>query len=167
MANIVAIDDLWQTTIPGRSADNVVQPMLTHLIQYDSDTAAITNPTPYGRVECVYLPGVRVVSSALDDPRAVLPDGTPMNGSLGFFLPGIKIFGVDTDPGELINISDNYAAIGDRGISRRMWESLGLPEQVINNIYRNPMTLKFSLRVIVRGDFTFGQFSYGVRLLGN
>ncbi len=155
-------DPVWEITIPGRTVDNVVYPMLNHGGGYN-----IWDPSASGISEIVYIPRVTIVSSALNDPAAVYPDGTPMNGSYTTSLGGSQVRAFDYTAGQFMSDATSRASVSGRGFSRSYFAALGLPSNVINQLFRQPMTLKFGIRARISGPLQDAAFFYTVRLLGN
>ena len=163
MQTVEFFDPAWQITIPGRSADNVVYPMLNHGGGYN-----VFSNTISGSVEFIYSPRVTIESSALNDPAAIDPTtGLPMNGSFTTTLSGSAVRVFSYNAGDLISDSTSRASVAGRGFSRTYWASLGLPQSVIDKLYKQTMTLKFGIRARVRGPVNDAAFFYTVRLLGN
>lgn len=161
MQSTDVFDPVWQITIPGRTVDNVIYPMLNHGGGYNIfDTAS-------GLSQIIYVPRVTIVSSALNDPAAVYPDGTPMNGSFTTSLGGSQVRAFDYTAGQFMSDATSRASVSGRGLSRSYFASLGLPTNVINQLFRQPMTLKFGIRARISGPLQDAAFYYTVRLLGN
>jgi hypothetical protein len=153
-------DDVWQITIPGKTVDNVVYPMLNNGVGYQN------NGLTTGAGFLLYSPKITIVSDALNDPAAIDPTtGLPMGGSFTTSLAGSRLRNIVFAGGE--TDFDNYASVSGRGFSRTYFQSLGLPQTVIDNLYKKPMTLKFGIRVTIGGAIDYGQFYYTFRLLGN
>lgn len=156
-------DPAWQITIPGRTVDNVIYPMLNNRVGYD-----IFNSTSGLPFETLYIPRLTIESAALNDPAAINPiTNLPMNGSFTTSLTGSRIRAADYIAGQSISDSDSYASVAGRGLSRSYFTSLGLPPNVVNNLFRQPMTLKFGIRVRYHGPLYDAYSYYSVRLLGN
>jgi hypothetical protein len=121
-----------------------------------------------GAADYFYSPRVTIVSDALNDPAAIDPTtGLPMNGSFTTSLQGAEVKNFAIGTGEAPSSFTSYASISGRGLSRAYFRALGLPDTVINNLFKKDMTLKFSMRVRVAGAIDFGQFFYTFRLIGN
>ena len=90
-----------------------------------------------------------------------------MNGSFTTTLAGTQVRNFTYAADDFVGDWTSRATVSGRGLSRTYWASLGLPSSVINNIYRQPMTLKFGIRARVTGPVYDAAFYYTVRLLGN
>jgi hypothetical protein len=135
--------------------------MLNNGVFWEDDGLASTGTTAFYN----YTPRITIVSDALNDPAALDPvTGNPMNGSFTTSLTGSTNEFFIPDAGTFHN--QNYASVGGRGLSRIYFKSIGLPQNVIDNLYKKPMTLKFGIRVSVNGAIDFGQFFYSFRLIG-
>lgn len=163
MATTEFFDPVWQITIPGRTVDNVIYPMLNHGGGYDVFDSAVG-----GQAEIVYAPKITIESTALNDPAAIDPNtGLPMNGSYTTTLAGTQVRNFTYTAGDGVSDWTSRASVSGRGFSRTYFAALGLPQSVINNLFRQPMTLKFGIRARVRGPVYDAAFYYTVRLLGN
>ena len=155
--------DLGRITIPGRSADNVIYFVLNNTISND-----FQNPFANGLfVTFNYIPRLTIESAALNDPAAVDPTtGQPLNGVLTVSGFGSKTFFRTIPTGESEFYDDRYSSAATRGFARSYFADLGLPQTVINNLYRQPMTIRLGMRVGARNVY-FGQYFYSMRLTGN
>jgi hypothetical protein len=125
----------------------------------------LENDGTAGNASYIYTPRVTIVSDALNDPAALDPvTGNPMNGSFTTSMSGSSSDFFTPIPGQTKNQS--YASVAGRGFSRIYFKSIGLPNTVIDNLFKKPMTLKFGIRVRVSGAIDFGQFFYSFRLIG-
>ncbi len=173
MTTTSVFDPVWQITIPGNSVDNVIYPMLNNTIGYDafpSDQGPPVGNNGYlsGFASIRFSPVVTIESSALNDPAAIDPStGLPMNGSYTASLPGTRVKGFLVNTDDFVSENDSYASVGGRGFSRTYFAALGLPNGVINNLFKRSMTLKFGIRADVNGPMQQAYFSYTFRLLGN
>lgn len=158
-STVSVFDDVWQVTIPKNTVQNVIYPMLNNGVLWFND--GTSGPGSYS-----YSPQVTIVSDALNDPAAVDPaTGLPMNGSYTTSLAGsVAKFMPSLVGGEFENT--NYASVAGRGFSRTYFRALGLPNNVINKLFKKEITLKFGIRVRVSGAIEYGQFFYQFRLLG-
>jgi hypothetical protein len=170
MATTTVFDPVWQITIPANTVDNVIYPMLNNTVGYDAFPSSPGSGNGYvtGFASIRFTPVVTIESSALNDPTAIDPStNMPMNGSYTASLAGtrVKAFMVSAD--DLFSENDSYASVAGRGFSRTYFAALGLPNNVINNLFKRSMTLKFGIRADVNGPVQQAFFSYTFRLLGN
>ena len=156
---------VWQITIPGKTVKNVVYLLLNNTVQHDNGFAAGNFLGGQGFMS--YSPVVTIVSEALNDPAAINPvTNMPMNGSFSTGLPGSKFRTKIYTAGQFEQEIDSYASVNGRGLSRVFFKSLGLPNSVIDNIYKKDMTLKFGIRVAQFGAVASGTYSYTFRVIG-
>ena len=165
-------DPVWQITIPANTVDNVIYPMLNNSVGYDAYPSSPGTPPGNGYVTGFanfrFTPVVTIESTALNNPAAINPTtGLPMNGSYTTGLPGTRYRGFIVGSDDFITDNDGYASVGGRGLSRTYFAALGLPQNVINQLFRRPMTLKFGIRADVSGPIQSAYFSYTFRLFGN
>lgn len=158
-------DDLGAISLPGRSADNLITYVINSTIFNDYENL---NSAGQMFTAFIYTPRLTIESAALNDPAALDPStGLPLNGSVSFSLGGASKFENRTiQPGSFESYNDNRSHVATRGLSRSFFADYGLPQSVINNLYRQPIKIKFGMRITVRNIF-FGQYFYSARLLGN
>jgi hypothetical protein len=170
MVTTTVFDPVWQITIPANSVDNVIYPMLNNTVGYDATPGLSTTGNGFGGgfASMRFTPVVIIESSALNDPAAIDPNtGLPMNGSYTASLPGTRVKGFVVGADDFFSENDSYASVGGRGFSRVYFAALGLPQTVINNLFKRSMTLKFGIRADVNGPMQQAFFSYTFRLMGN
>jgi len=171
MTTTTVFDPVWQITIPANSVDNVIYPMLNNTVGYDAFSSSQGPPSNgylAGFAFFRFTPVVTIESTALNDPAAVDPaTGLPMNGSYTASLPGTRVRNFMVHEDDFLSDNDSYASVGGRGFSRTYFAALGLPQNVINNLFKRSMTLKFGIRADVNGPVQQAFFSYTFRLLGN
>jgi hypothetical protein len=163
-------DPVWQITIPANTVDNVIYPMLNNQVGYDAFANISPTGNGYGAGFAFFRfsPVVTIESSALNDPAAINPTtGLPMNGSYTTSLAGTRVRSFLVRDDDFISDNDAYASVGGRGFSRTYFAALGLPQSVINNLFKKSMTLKFGIRADVSGPVQQAFYSYTFRLLGN
>jgi hypothetical protein len=160
MPTTTVFDPVWQITIPKNTISNVVYPLLNNGIAYDAINGI------GGPASVVYTPRLTIESDALNDPAAVDSNGNPLNGSLTVSLTGSRVKNFSIIPGEFITDIDNYASVAGRGLSRVYFRSIGLPNSVINNLFKKDMTLKFGIRARITGPIDYANFFYTFRLMG-
>jgi hypothetical protein len=154
--------DLGRITIPGRSADNVIYFILQNTVNTELHND-FANGLP---VFFSYSPRLTIESAALNDPLALDPTtGQPLNGVLTVSAFGTKVFNRTVPANDLEFFFDAYSSAATRGFARGYFADLGLPPSVINNLYRQPMTIRLGMRVAVRNVY-FGQYFYAMRLTG-
>jgi len=155
--------DLGRITIPGRSVDNVVYFILNNTVSSETQNT-FANGLP---VFSSYIPRLTIESAALNDPTALDPTtGLPLNGVLTVSAFGARVFNKTVAADDFEFFYDTYSAAATRGFARSYFADLGLPPTVINNLYRQPMTIRLGMRVAVR-NVSFGQYLYAMRLTGN
>ena len=170
MTTTTVFDPVWQITIPANSVDNVIYPMLNNTVGYDATPSTPPTGNGYGAgfASIRFSPVVTIESTALNDPGAIDPNtGLPMNGSYTVTLPGTRLKGFVVGVDDFFSENDSYASVAGRGFSRTYFTALGLPQNVINNLFKRAMTLKFGIRADVNGPIQQAFFSYQFRLLGN
>jgi hypothetical protein len=156
-------NDLGRITIPGRSVDNVVYFILNNTVSSETQNSFV-NGLP---VFSSYIPRLTIESAALNDPAALDPaTGLPLNGVLTVSAFGARVFNKTVAPDDFEFFYDTYSSAATRGFARGYFADLGLPQAVINNLYRQPMTIRLGMRVTAR-NVSFGQYFYAMRLTGN
>ncbi len=156
-------NDLGRITIPGRSADNVIYFVLNNTVSSETQNTFAGGLPVFSS----YIPRLTIESAALSDPAALDPvTGQPLNGVLTVSAFGAKIFNKTILPGDAEFFYETYSSAATRGFARSYFADLGLPQTVINNLYRQPMTIRLGMRVASR-NVSFGQYFYAMRLTGN
>ena len=167
-ANLVSTtytDPVWQISIPGKSAKNVIYLLMNHTIR-TNNSANVGGPAG-GQGVFTYSPVVTIESIALNSPLAIDPTtGMPMNGSFTTGLPGTKFRSRVLTAGQPVDENESYASVNGRGLSRVFFSSIGLPDSVIDDIFKKDMKLKFGIRVAQFGSIISGQYSFTVRAIG-
>ena len=155
--------NLGRITIPGRSVGNVVYFIPNNEVAVSSlNTSAIPS---YGYAG--YFPYITIESDALNDPAAIDPGtGLPANGSLTLGILGTRSTTRLFQPAEQNIDQIEYSTAATRGFARSYFADLGLPQNVIDRLYRLPMTIKLNLFVETNYVRT-GFFRYSVRFMGN
>lgn len=170
MVTTSVFDPVWQITIPAKTVDNVIYPMMNNTVGYDATPSAPPYANGYGPgfASIRFTPVVTIESDALNDPGAINPNtGLPMNGSFTASLPGTRVKSFIVGVDDYFSENDSYASVAGRGFSRTYFAALGLPQNVINQLFKKSMTLKFGIRADVNGPMQQAYFSYTFRLLGN
>jgi hypothetical protein len=172
MVTTNVFDPVWQITIPANTVDNVIYPLLNNNVGYDAYPSAPGVPPGNGygagAVFFRFSPIVTIESVALNDPAAIHPTtGLPMNGSYTTTLAGTRLRSFLLRDDDFISDNDSYGSVAGRGLSRAFFSSLGLPQNVINNLFKKSMTLKFGIRADVNGPVQQAFYSYTFRLMGN
>jgi hypothetical protein len=173
MTTTTVFDPVWQITIPANSVDNVIYPMLNNTVGFDAFPSSLGPPIGNngylaGFASYRFTPVVTIESSALNDPAAIDPTtNQPMNGSFTTSLAGTRVKGFFVGEEDFMSENDSYASVSGRGLSRTYFAAIGLPQGVINNLFKRSMTLKFGIRADVNGPVQQAFFSYTFRLLGN
>lgn len=156
-------NDIGRITMPARKADNVIYAIANH-----TASAILTNSTAANTSGLIgYTPTVTFESVALSDPAAIDPNtGLPMNGSYTTGGFGTRSITKTLAPGFFEVDTVSYTRANTSGFSRRFWEALGLPQSVINEIYRNPITIRLNITVRAR-RVQDGTFFFSTRFLAN
>lgn len=156
-------NDIGRISFPAKKADNVIYAIGNHTV---ASFAINSGATPTSAL-FTYVPGVTIESEALLDPAAIDPNtGLPMNGSFTTTGMGTKTNAYFLQPNQFETENLSYSRANTRGFSRNFWAAVGLPDNVINNLYKKPMTIRLNVRVSVRRveDATI---LYSVRFLAN
>lgn len=155
----------WQITIPGKSAKNVIYLLMNHSLRHNNSVNGV-GPAG-GQGVFTYSPVLTIESEALNSPLAIDPQsGLPMNGSFTTGLPGTKFRSRVFTAGQPVDEIESYASVNGRGLSRVFFRAVGLPESVIDNLYKKDMVLRFKMNVAQIGSVISGQYTYTVRAIG-
>jgi len=158
-------DPAWQITIPGKSVKNVIYLLINNNVA--TDNVFTGGAFQGGSGSFNYSLQVTLVSSVLNDPSLINPlTGDPFNGSFTSGLQGGKSRTRAYSSTQPDTEFDSYASVTGRGISRLFFRNVGLAETVIDNIFKNDITLKFGLRAGQSGAVASGNYFYTYRLVG-
>ena len=121
--------------------------------------------TAFGRM--TYVPSVTIESSALNDPSLIDPTtGNPFNGS--FTTTGIGTYSTTKTlaSGATEFQALSYSRANTLGFSRTYFAGLGLPSNVIDDLFKRPMTIRLNVRVSSRWVDS-ATMLFTIRFLGN
>ncbi|MEP7074373.1 MAG: hypothetical protein ABI878_01075 [Acidobacteriota bacterium] len=156
-------NDIGRITIPGKSVDNIIYAIANHTLSFDVNNTT-AGPT---QARLSYSPSITIESVALNDPSLIDPNtGLPFNGSFTTTGFGTHLFNKTLAPGALEVVTDSYTRANTAGFSRVFFQALGLPNNVINQLYKKPMTIRLNVRVSSRW-VEFATIGYSIRFLGN
>ena len=156
-------DNVARINLPARANSNILYMINNHSINWQFQNPAVSNVSAL----MSYSPRITIESVALNDPAAINPDtGLPMNGSYTTTGNGSRSISQTLVQSEFDNFVESYSRANTAGLSRTFFAALGLPNNVIDELYRKPMTIRLGARVSVR-HVTFGQYFYTARFLGN
>lgn len=155
--------NIGRITIPGKSVSNIIYAIANNTAAFDLFNL---NATPVlGRIS--YVPSVTIESVALNDPSLIDPTtGNPFNGSFTTSGLGTLATSKTLAAGATEFQSNSYTRANTLGFSRTFFAALGLPNPVIDQIYKNPVTIKLNIRVSSR-FVDSATLAYTIRFLGN
>jgi len=156
-------NDVARITIPGRSADNIIYAIANHTVSFEMFNPGAT-PTQ-GRIS--YVPTITIESDVLNDPSLIDPTtGLPFNGSFTTGGLGTYFTNKTLASGASEFQTQSYTRANTTGLSRTFFAGVGLPANVINDLYKKPMTIRLNVRVSSRWvDSAILIFT--IRFLGN
>jgi len=156
-------NDIARITIPGKSVANIIYAINNHTISFDMFNP---NATPaQGRIS--YAPTVTIESVALNDPSLINPvTGLPFNGSFTTGGVGGYFTNKTLQSGASEFLTHLYSRANTSAFSRTFFAGLGLPDNVIKQLYSNPVTIR--LNVTVSSRFVdFATLLFTARFFGN
>ncbi len=155
--------DIARINFPAKINSNVFYMINNHTLNWQFANPIVGNTS--GLMS--YSPLITIESVALNDPAAIDPNtGLPMNGSYTTSGNGTKSITRFLPQGAFENYVESYTRANTTGLSRSFFAALGLPNNVINELFKKPMTIRLGARVSVR-NVPFGQYFYTARFLGN
>lgn len=89
-----------------------------------------------------------------------------MNGSYTTTGLGTKSVSRTLAPNSVDIQTESYSRANTNGLSRTFWAAIGLPNSVIDELYRKPMTIRLNVTVRARRAES-GLFIFSTRLLAN
>ena len=139
------INDMGSITLPGNSTKNLILQVGSHAFNYQffNETGV-----PQPNADFQYVPYITLESEALKDPRAKDPvTGVPYDGELQINIGGMRRVNRSLAVGERIREQLNYTRAGVGGISKSiLMANFGLPEEIVNRMFRQPMTFRLGIR---------------------
>lgn len=157
--------DMGRLTLPGNSAKNLLLQIVSPLFNYQ-----FLNQTgvPQGSAVFQFVPYLTIESEALKDPRAVDPlTNLPYNGKLVLNIGGQRNVNRSLAVNERIREQLNYSRAAVGGLSKSLFKANhGLPEDIINRMFRQQMTVRLGIRGRAR-LVSDGFMNFGLRLMGN
>jgi len=162
------VRDLGQITLPGNSAKNFIFDIANYTVRYEFENGT---GSPQPSAIFVFEPYLTIESDALKDPRAVDSSGDPLNGRLDYvFEAGIYRRDRTMGIGERDFQDLRYTRVQAEGLSKRMFVSLDIPADIVDKMFRMPMTIRLNFRGNARllsNHRSHNRINYSVRLLGN
>lgn len=156
-------NDAWQITIPGKTAKNVFYLLINHTVQ----AFAINNDPGNATAGYLYSPRVTLISTAFNGPGVIDPStGLQANGRITVGLPGSTGKTYSLAQGQFQNDLNSYASVNGRGLSRAFFRAIGMPENVIEDIFKKDLTMKFGMNFNIQPKTTSASFFYQLRVLG-
>jgi hypothetical protein len=155
--------DIGRINLPKKATQNIVYFLQSNFTSYN-----LVNPTANQVVSTMFVtPTYTIESDALNDPAAIDPSsGLPMNGSYTVTGIGSRVIQRTYEANALEVINERSGITGLGGISKAFFTDLGLPQSIVNDLFKKPMTIKLNLRV--RANYlTYGRFFYSVRFMGD
>jgi hypothetical protein len=136
--------DICRIKLPKNSTNNLIYPVLTFFTNYQ-----LQNSTGVAQPQAIftYSASLTVVSTVLNDPSIIDPNtGLPANGQLVFaFSP--NRFQVDRSLAvdERVRTRLDYSRAGNAGINKDTLVSEGIPQNVVNDLFNKPMTIRMDV----------------------
>jgi len=157
------INNVARISIPAKSALNVIYMINNQTVSFSMiNTGAATTQ---GRFS--YVPTITIESEALNDPSLIDPTtGLPYNGSFTTGGSGAYLANKTMAPGAAEFVTESYSRANTTGFSKTFFAALGLPSNVIKDLYNKPMTIKLNIRVSSRWVDS-ATMVYTARFLGN
>lgn len=156
-------NDIGRIKIPGKSVDNII-----YAIANNTVSVVFTNTTAsQAQARISYSPSITIESDALNDPSLIDPNtGLPFNGSFTTTGFGTRSINKPIPGGAFELDTSSYTRANTRGFARSFFADLGLPNNVINQLYKKDMTIRLNVRISSRfvSDATI---VYSIRFLGN
>ncbi|MFL6374424.1 MAG: hypothetical protein ACJ73D_07155 [Pyrinomonadaceae bacterium] len=156
--------NLGSITLPGNTFKTNMYMIPSHFINYEffNDTGVQVNNARFG-----YTPYITIESPALNDPRAVDPiTNAPLAGKLDINLSAARNITRSLAIGEFVNDGFTYSRAFIAGITKPGLVGMGVPLDVSDKMFRQPMTIRMNIRGRVR-HIDFAQVFYAIRIMGN
>lgn len=163
MTTAATFENVARINLPARANSNILYMINNHTLNWQFQNLNVGNVS----AAMSYSPRITIESIALNDPAAIHPEtGLPMNGSYTTTGNGTKSITQTLVPAGFGSFVESYSRANTAGLSRTFFAALGLPNSIIDELYKKPMTIRLGARVSVR-NVPFGQYFYTARFLGN
>jgi hypothetical protein len=156
--------NLGYVVLPGNTARTNIYMINTYIVNYQfrNDTGSFQNDALF-----VYTPYITIESAALNDPRALDPaTHLPLNGKLDIELSSKRVIDRSLSVDERFSEQLNYSRALVSGINKSYLVGLGLPSDIVDNIFKSAITIRENLRGKARHVNT-ARLVYASRLMGN
>jgi len=156
--------NLGTVVIPGNSARTNIYMINTYVVDYQffNGTGAFQDNALF-----VYVPYITLESAALNDPRALDPvTHLPLNGKLDIELSSRRMIDRSLSSGERFHEQLNYSRALIAGLNKAGLVDMGLPSDIVDNIFKGTITIRENLRGRAR-HVNGATLIYASRLMGN
>lgn len=156
--------NLGSVILPGNTARTNVYMINTYVVDYQffNDTGAFQNDALFS-----FIPYITLESAALNDPRAIDPiTHLPLNGRLDIELSSRRVIDRSLSIDERIHEQLNYSRALIAGINKSGLIGMGLPSDIVDNVFKGTITIRENLRGKARHINT-ATVLYASRLMGN
>ena len=150
--------------LPLNAAKTIIYPVLNFFYTYNMNNT--TASAAQARFQ--FTANLTIVSTVLNDPSCIDPNtGAPCDGRLTFqFTPNRVFDDRHLDAGEHAEVRMTLTRAGNGGISKASLITEGLPSSLVDNLFKNPMTLQ--MNVIGTAQYVdFAQITTNMRLFGD
>lgn len=136
--------NICRINLPKNSTKDLIYPILTFFTDYQ-----LQNSTGMPQPQAIfsYSATLTLVSTVLSDPSIIDPNtGLPANGQLIFvFSPDRLRVDRSLAVNERIRNRFDYSRAGIAGINKAGLVGSGLPQTVVDNLFKNPMTIRMDV----------------------
>ncbi len=136
--------NICRINLPKNSSKDIIYPVLNFFVNYQ-----LQNSTGVAQPQAIfdYSASLTIVSTVLNDPSIIDPNtGLPANGQLVFvFSPNRNRVDRSLAVDERIRTRLDYARAGNAGINKAQLVGSGLPQSVVDNLFKNPMTIRMDV----------------------
>ncbi len=160
---IFDVRDIGRITLPANTSKDLLFMMQTNWQNYQLFN---TTGVPQSSAVFRYDPYVTIESEAFNDPRALDPvTGNPLNGKVDV-SGSATIVDRSLARDERIRQGLNYSRSSVNSLSKTYWREYGLPEDLIQKLFRGRITIRLNVRGRAR-LVSDGVMQYSIRFFGN
>ena len=150
--NFDVTDDIGRTVLPKNTAKTIIYQITNVNWRYQFNNITGAPTTPAQRALFTVTPYLTLESDALNDPSCLDPNNSnmPCNGKLIQFVTATHRVQRSLTTGEVDLQSLSFSRCGGAGLGKQSLLDEGIPADVVDKMFKGPITIRGHLRGSVR-----------------